>query len=250
MNISLYSIASSSSGNCYAVSDGETAILSDCGISLKRILSGLSSLGVPQIKALLITHAHGDHIKSAEAVIKNLNIPLYITKDALSESGLSVTGEVNIIAPETPFAVGGITVTPFSVSHDASAVAFTFETDSDKASFITDTGIITKAMLSHLKGSSGVIIEANHDVELLKSGSYPYFLKARIKGERGHLSNDDCAEACLYLLNEGTKSFMLAHLSSQNNTPETAYNTVNARLSQSGKTYTLKTAQKSVPCAL
>ncbi len=250
MNISLYSIASSSSGNCYAVSDGKTAILSDCGISLKRILSGLSSLDIPQIKALLITHAHGDHIKSAEAVIKSFNIPLYITKDALSESGLSFPGEVNIITPETPFAVGGITVTPFSVSHDASAVAFTFETDSDKASLITDTGIMSEAMLSHLKGSSGVIIEANHDVELLKSGSYPYFLKARIKGERGHLSNDDCAEACLYLLSEGTKSFMLAHLSSQNNTPETAYDTVNARLSRSGKTYTLKTAQKSVPCAL
>ena len=95
-----------------------------------------------------------------------------------------------------------------------------------------------------------MIIEANHDVSLLMSGSYPYFLKARIRGERGHLSNDDCAKACLSLLNEGTTSFMLAHLSSQNNTPEAAFGTVDAVLSGSGKKYTLKTALKNVPCAL
>lgn len=250
MNISLYSIASSSSGNCYAVSYGKTAILSDCGISLKKITAGLALLGIEKIDALLITHAHNDHIKSAGAVMKKYGVPLYITKAALDESALELQGEVNIITPETPFTVGEITVTPFSVSHDASAVAFSFTADADKASLITDTGIITEKMLSHLEGSSCVIIEANHDIELLKSGAYPYFLKARILGERGHLSNDDCARACLSLLNNGTKAFMLAHLSSQNNTPETAYAAVDALLSQSGKAYTLKTALKSVPCAL
>lgn len=250
MKLSLYSLSSSSSGNCYAVSDGETAILSDCGISLKRISSGLSELGITPPSALLISHAHSDHVKSAEAVIKKLQIPLYITKNALAESGLVPSGAVNIIEPEVPFSVGGITVTAFSVRHDASTVAFTFATDSDKASLITDTGIMTDGMLSHLKGSSSVIIEANHDVALLMNGSYPYFLKARIRGEHGHLSNDDCAKACLSLLNEGTTSFMLAHLSSQNNTPEAAFETVDALLSESGKKYTLKTALKNAPCAL
>mgnify|MGYP002517883140 FL=1 len=250
MKLSLYSISSSSSGNCYAVSSGETSILSDCGISLKKITSGLSELGVGSLGALLISHAHSDHIKCADAVMKKFGVPLYITKDALKESGLSFSGEVNIITPEVPFSVGNIKVTPFSVSHDASTVAFTFEAESDKASLITDTGVMTDGMLSHLKGSSSVIIEANHDVSLLMSGSYPYFLKARIKGERGHLSNDDCAKACLSLLNDGTTSFMLAHLSSQNNTPETAFGTVDAVLSRSGKKYTLKTALKNAPCAL
>ena len=245
MKISLYSISSSSSGNCYAVSNGETAILSDCGISLKRIESGLSKLGIGPVGALLISHAHSDHIKCAEAVMKKFGVPLYITGDTLRESGLSFSGEVNVITPEVPFSVCNIKVTPFLVSHDASTVAFTFESESDKASLITDTG-----MLSHIKGSSSVIIEANHDVSLLMSGSYPYFLKARIRGERGHLSNDDCAKACLSLLNEGTTAFMLAHLSSQNNTPEAAFGTVDAVLSGSGKKYTLKTALKNVPCAL
>lgn len=253
MKISLYSISSSSSGNCYAVSNGETAILSDCGISLKRIESGLSELGIGPVGALLISHAHSDHIKCAEAVMKKFGVPLYITGDTLRESGLSFSGEVNVITPEVPFSVGNIKVTPFLVSHDASTVAFTFESEldkADKASLITDTGIMTDGMLSHIKGSSSVIIEANHDVSLLMSGSYPYFLKARIRGEHGHLSNDDCAKACLSLLNEGTTSFMLAHLSSQNNTPEAAFGTVDAVLSGSGKKYTLKTALKNVPCAL
>ena len=250
MKISLYSISSSSSGNCYAVSSGETAILSDCGISLKRIESGLSALGIGPVGALLISHAHSDHIKCAEAVMKKFGVPLYITEDTLRESGISFSGEVNIITPEVPFSVGNIKVTPFSVSHDASTVAFTFESESDKASLITDTGIMTDGMLSHLMGSSSVIIEANHDVSLLMSGSYPYFLKARIRGERGHLSNYDCAKACLSLLNEGTTSFMLAHLSGQNNTPEAAFGTVDAVLSGSGKKYTLKTALKNAPCAL
>ena len=184
MKISLYSISSSSSGNCYAVSNGETAILSDCGISLKRIESGLSELGIGPVGALLISHAHSDHIKCAEAVMKKFGVPLYITGDTLRESGLSFSGEVNVITPEVPFSVGNIKVTPFLVSHDASTVAFTFESESDKASLITDTGIMTDGMLSHIKGSSSVIIEANHDVSLLMSSSYPYFLKARIPFKR------------------------------------------------------------------
>lgn len=251
MKISLTSLASSSSGNCSVIKYKDTLVLSDCGISLKRIKAGLSALGNIKPEALLITHAHSDHIKSAAAAIKYFDIPLYITEGAFGETCLEYSPKIHIIEPEKAFDIGKIHITPFTVSHDAaSSVAFSFETASDKASVITDTGFIDDRMLSHISGSSGIIIEANHDEEMLKNGPYPYFLKKRISGRYGHLSNSDCAKACLSLISSGTEKFMLAHLSEKNNTPEKAYSAVQASLASSGKKYILKTAHKSVPCVL
>lgn len=251
MKISLATLSSSSSGNCALIKYCDKAILSDCGISLKRIKASLSALGDIKPSAILITHAHSDHVKSAAAAIKYFEIPLYITEGAFMESGLEYSSKIHIIEPEKAFDIGKINVTPFSVSHDAaSSVAFSFETATDKASIITDTGFIDDKMLRYVSGSFSVIIEANHDEEMLKTGPYPYFLKKRISGNLGHLSNSACAMACFSLLSSGTEKFMLAHLSEKNNTPEKAYSTVQALLIQSGKKYTLKTAPKSVPCVL
>lgn len=251
MKISLATLSSSSSGNSSLIKYGDTAILSDCGISLKRIKDSLSALGDIKPSAILITHAHSDHIKSVAAAIKYFEIPLYITGGAFRESGLEYSSKIHIIEPEKAFDIGKINVTPFSVSHDAaSPVAFSFETAMDKASIITDTGYIDDKMLCRISGSSSVIIEANYDEEMLRTGPYPYFLKQRISGNSGHLSNSASAKACLSLLSSGTEKFMLAHLSEKNNTPEKAYGAVQSVLSSSGKNYILKTAPKSVPCVL
>lgn len=250
MKISLSSIASSSKGNCYIISAGSTVIMSDCGISIKKIEEGLSLLALPRPDALLLTHSHVDHIKSAKAVIKRFSLPTYITEQTFFEGGFPTREGFKTIVPGTPFTVGSIGITPFSLYHDAAAVGFIFETDDDKAALITDTGIVTEEMLSLVYGASSVIIEANHDTSMVMNGSYPEFLKKRILGGHGHLSNDDCAEACRCLLRHGTRSFLLAHLSQNNNTPEAAFTCVDSLLKESGGSYTLKTAYAAAPCTL
>lgn len=251
MKLSLASLASSSSGNCYVVFDEKTCILYDCGISFKRISEGLGALSLPTPQAILISHAHCDHVKSASMLIKKCNIPLYITEGAFAESGLEKSDAIHIIGHGQEFSVGSICITPFQTSHDASdAVAYSFRSGADKASVITDTGFISEDMLKRIFGSSSVIIEANHDPDMLKNGPYPYYLKKRIYGDEGHLSNAACAEACTFLYKNGTKSFMLAHLSEHCNTPEKAYDTVCGALKKCGEEFTLKIASKSTPCVL
>lgn len=251
MKLSLASLASSSSGNCYVVFDEKTCILYDCGISFKRISEGLGALSLPTPQAILISHAHSDHVKSASMLIKKYNIPLYITEGAFAEAGLTSSDMIHIIGHGQEFSVGSICISPFQTSHDASdAVAYTFSSESDKVSVITDTGFVSEDMLKSINGSSSVIIEANHDPDMLKNGPYPYHLKKRISGDKGHLSNPACAEACSLLYKSGTKSFMLAHLSEHCNTQELAYSAVYTALKKCGEEFTLKIALKSTPCVL
>lgn len=249
MNISLSSLASSSSGNCYHIASGDTGILSDCGISFKKIDTALQLLKLQKPNALLVTHSHSDHIKSVSAVIKNFSVPLYITETTLSSIKLDVpTDFINIIKPGIDFKIGSVSVTPITLSHDAPSVGFVFTTKDDKAAIITDTGVITDENLSVIKGARSVIIEANHDVSMVKNGPYPFFLKQRVLSDYGHLSNEACAAACQKLLSYGTNRFMLAHLSEKNNTPSKAFDAVNCVLANENSPYTLKTASAWEPC--
>lgn len=248
MSLSLFSIASGSKGNCYLIASGHTLLMSDCGISFKKAAEGLSALGFTRPDALLLTHSHTDHVRSAALIAKTYDIPVYLTAGTAGEVPSLSDLPLSYIAPGTPFTVGGITAEAFSVSHDtAEPVAYTYSDGGDKASVMTDTGIVTGEMEDKLRGSSSVIIESNHDEKMLKNGPYPPFLKARILGEYGHLENGCCARLCRLLSESGTSRFLLAHLSEHNNTPALARSATEAALSGA---YTLKIADSSTPLAL
>ena len=248
MSITLSTIASGSSGNSNLIVSGNTVIMSDCGISLKKALSGLYELGITKPDALLISHSHSDHVKGAALIAKKFNIPIYLTEETKKECTAIPDDCTIIIRPGESFNISGVNILPFSVSHDtASPVAFSFSDNDDKASVITDTGIMTEEMFNHIKGSKSIIIESNHDEKMLYEGPYPYFLKKRIAGNKGHMSNTLCASVCKSLAESGTEKFLLAHLSEHNNTEELARECTTEVLSATGLKYILKIAKKDLP---
>lgn len=239
MDIKMCSLSSGSNGNCVFISSGITRILVDAGISVKKIIEGLTEIGetIENIDAVLVTHEHIDHIKSIGPLARKYGISIYGTRGTLQEclNGRNKIGEVNPILlnsvkPDNTFVVGDILITPFRVSHDAcDPVAYTFKCGEKKLGMATDLGFFDKDIINHLSGSVFLYLESNHDTNMLEVGPYPYPLKQRIKSDLGHLSNEDCAKLLVHLCNDyDTKieHVILAHLSEENNFPELAYETV------------------------
>lgn len=241
MTVKLCSIASSSSGNCIYLGSDRTGFLVDGGISRKAILENLKNLGVPteSIKALLVTHEHSDHIKSIGALSRKLDIPIYAnakTWEAM-EASLGNIKSKNVIIFETgtEFQIEDVIIRPFHIPHDAvEPVGFSFIIGGVKLGFATDLGNFDRNVEKGLKDSDFVMLESNHDVEMLKAGSYPYFLKRRIMGEHGHLSNEAAGYAACELVNSGISQIMLGHLSRENNFPQLAYETVKGIMEEKG----------------
>jgi phosphoribosyl 1,2-cyclic phosphodiesterase len=211
----------------------ETAILVDAGISGKRIYEGLEKTATPreQLAALLITHEHADHIKSVRAVLKKEKaLKAYANAMTWNRIDAQVCEEQKAtFETGDAFPIGDITVKTFRVSHDAAEpVGFTFSAGGKQISIVTDTGCTNEEIISAIKEADILILEANHDVDMLRIGRYPWFLKQRILGEQGHLSNAAAGETILRLLSESRKErhVLLAHLSRENNFPEMAYQTV------------------------
>ena len=233
MTVRICSIASGSSGNCIYIGDDRTGFLVDAGISCKAILESLKNIGIcnSSIKALLVTHEHSDHIKSAGAISRKLNIPIYAnskTWEAM-ESSLGKIKSENIKIFETgeEFSMWDACIRPFNIPHDAiEPVGFSFNIKGAKLGIATDLGHFSHEVKDGLKDSDFVMLESNHDVEMLKAGSYPYFLKRRIMGDNGHLSNDAAGYAACELVDLGINKIMLGHLSRENNFPQLAYETV------------------------
>lgn len=221
------SLVSGSTGNCSLISDGKTAVLADCGIGIKRLEELLTSIGISpsSLSAILITHEHSDHIKGAGVVSKKYGLPVFATEGthcAMKNCGIS-DEYVKYISPDTDFEIGTIGIKPFSIPHDAAnPVGYSFFCGGSKLSLATDIGHMSDYLFENIKGSIAVILESNHDIDMLKNGRYPAFLKRRILGNFGHLSNKDASQTALRLLETGTKHIMLAHLSADNNTPKTA----------------------------
>lgn len=233
------SIASGSSGNCIYVGAEGHHILIDAGISRKRIVEGLRDIGVQpeQLDAIFVTHEHIDHIQGIPMMVKMFRVPVYATGGTLD--GIRGKDKKGIIRMEQLFQVyadqavqiGGMTVTPFRISHDAAEpVCYTVEAGRHKASVATDLGKYDEYIIRHLEGSELLLLEANHDISMLETGSYPYPLKCRILSELGHLSNDDSGKLLCRLLHERLRYIFLAHLSKENNYPDLAYETVKCRL--------------------
>lgn len=246
----LYSIASGSSGNCIYVGTKESGVLVDVGISMKRIRDGLAQEGfsLEAMKAILITHEHIDHVSGLGPVLRKVPIPVYATRqtiDAIWKKGNMAHIDVDLfheIEPEEEFQIGDMRVMPISISHDAAnPVCYTICGNNKKIGIATDTGCYTKNMVEHLKKCNSLLLEANHDINLLQVGKYPYALKMRILGEQGHLSNDTSARLLQELLHPGLQHVVLGHLSEENNFPELAYRTVSYELEQNEFWNTLNT---------
>ena len=221
----IVTFASGSSGNCSLVSEGKANILIDAGISMRRTVAALAQLGLtPQdLCGVLITHEHSDHISGLSMLIKHHDLSIFAPKplcEELCRVKPEIKNNLNYIPEDDKLFLGGVEVSCFRTMHDAAySVGYRFEGE-ETLGFATDTGSINDEL-----------IEANHDIAMLKNGAYPYFLKRRILAPTGHLSNDDSGILAEHLAKHGTKHIILGHLSRDNNTPELAYGTVSTAVS-------------------
>ena len=246
---------SSSSGNSVYIGDRGGGVLIDVGRSAKQTDLMLKNIGVDpaDIHGIFITHEHTDHINGLSVFAAKHNIPVYAapgTLLALRNKGVLNTKHIDIAVSSDEVAVGNISIKPFRTSHDCADGRGYIITGADGATRVavaTDTGIISPDLLSTLTGCKLVYIESNHDVAMLRTGHYPYTLQKRILSDKGHLSNDACADALCALVNKGSTHFVLAHLSKENNTPQLAFDTSTAMLSELGalnnRDYILKVAE-------
>lgn len=251
--LNFISLISGSSGNATYISDGKTNILIDCGTSGKKIEAALKSIDVSpeMLDAILITHEHSDHIKGAGVMARKYSLPIYATAPThrAMEIGNIEDSQRKLATPKQTFEIGSIAITPFSIPHDAAdPVGYTFMSGTESAALATDIGCITNDIKSAIYGCSKVILESNHDIEMLKVGPYPYPLKQRILSDIGHLSNESAALAALDLVNHGAEHIMLGHLSVHNNLPEIAimetFNILTDAGVKIGKDITLKVADR------
>jgi phosphoribosyl 1,2-cyclic phosphodiesterase len=226
MGLSFTLLASGSSGNSTLVSDGDTHILVDAGLSGRETARRLREHGLePEaISAIVISHEHGDHCRGVSPFVKKLDMPVFMTDGALSSSGMNLDSRKHRrIASGECFEVCGFSFTSFSVPHDsADPLGFVIEKDGIKLGIVLDLGYLSNLVVERLKDCDGIIMESNHDVQMLKVGPYPWALKQRVMSRRGHLSNDSVAQ---YLTNDfdgKAANVVLAHLSKNNNLPELA----------------------------
>ncbi len=234
MALKFCSFSSGSSGNCYFIQTETTAILVDAGISAKKIKEGLAQIGTEAgtLRGLLLTHEHSDHIKSASTLLKQLpQMELFANSETLEAANLEIPGEekVQLVKSNRAFKIGDIMVTALPVSHDAAnPVGYSFSSGSHQITIITDTGYIPGELFTEMGNADLLVLEANYDSDMLKIGRYPWFLKQRIAGDRGHLSNEAAGEALRQILAEHPKrrQVFLGHLSKENNFPDMAYQTV------------------------
>ena len=220
-----YTLASGSGGNCSLVRTEKEVLLFDVGISCRRIERSLDHLGLSlgEVSAVFITHEHADHISGLDALSRKCAAPIY----ASCGSARTLPERVIPFTAGDSFALESCTERSFATSHDAAEpVGYRIDGTDGSLGILTDTGYVTEAAADALLGVDMLLLEANHDVELLQSGPYPDFLKRRILGARGHLSNADAAEFAIRAVGGGANDIILAHISEENNTPELAEYTI------------------------
>lgn len=225
MAIEVQVLGSGSKGNTTLIKNDDTKILLDCGLGIRVILERLKAVGTSlnEISAVCITHEHTDHIVSASELGDAYNIPVYANK-LTAQAIKRRVGVKNVIEYSSGFGIGSIDVTPFSISHDAvSPVGYKFTDKDSSFLYATDLGYVNEDVMRLSKGADVVMLESNHDREMLINGRYPQYLKERILSDRGHLSNETCANTIQKMLEKGTKSFILGHISEENNLPELAF---------------------------
>ena len=251
--LTLTTLASGSSGNCTLVSGGGTHLLIDAGISARRITTCLRALGVEPaaLAAVLITHEHSDHVSGLATLTKQLRVPVFTSPGTGRQLCYRIAALEDVLTPVEPgtaFLVGGLTVSSFPTLHDAAQpMGFSVTDGARKAALVTDLGVVTEAVLGGIQGADLLVVEANHDVEWVQSGPYPYYLKSRILGELGHLSNEAGGALARRAAEAGAHTIVLAHLSHENNTPERALVAAEAALSCCAAGIKVAVAPRSEP---
>ncbi len=233
------SLYSGSSGNCQFIKTEKIKILVDAGLSGKKIEQSLKSIdeNPADIKAIFVTHEHIDHIQGVGVLSRRYNIPVYANCDTWGamETKIGKMKEENIKVLDKEISLGDLSIIPFDVSHDAvKPVGYNIICKNKKISLLTDTGCVNSSIKHNIKDSQLLLMETNHDIELLKVGSYPWPLKKRIMSDYGHLSNETAAYLLSEVLTKGNETVLLAHLSKENNFPELAYKTVSDILIDEG----------------
>ncbi len=230
--INFYPLYSGSKGNCLLIKSEDTNILIDVGVSFKKIKEALFNLNltIDDIDAIFITHEHKDHCSAVPQILKNTDINIYATSGTIE--GMNFPGDNYVTIDNlSNIMIEDLKISYFPTSHDCiMPCGYIIEGDNTKLSISTDLGVMTNEILSKLENSDLVYIEANHDVNMLKVGPYPYMLKMRVLGDKGHLSNEASAKAICHLAKNGVRNFVLAHLSKENNMPEIALETVISEL--------------------
>ncbi len=260
----LCSIASGSSGNCIYVGSGATHLLVDTGISGKRVEAGLNSLELTgrDIDGILITHEHSDHISGLGVLSRKYNIPIFATRGtikAILKGGGKNAPDAelfNEIEADSKIIIKDLTVNPMRISHDsAEPVAYRIGYGKKKVAICTDLGVYNDYTVECLKGVNALLLEANHDVNMLQVGPYPYYLKQRVLGDRGHLSNENSGRLLNRILHDNLETIVLGHLSKENNMPELAYEAVRMEITMGdcpyrAEDFRLMVAERSEPSAV
>lgn len=244
MSLRMMTIASGSSGNCIYIGSDETNILIDTGISMKRINEGLKGIGLTgaDIDAVFVTHEHSDHIGGLGVFMRKYKMPVFSAAGTIEEIKTyknigKIPSEVAFcpITPDVSFDFRDLTIDPMSVSHDA-ACPLAYRVNAHKggsAAVVTDLGFYHTGLVDRLQGLDAMVLESNHDLRMLEVGPYPYYLKRRIAGDYGHLSNETCGRLLDEILHKDVKKVLLGHLSKENNMPPLALETVKTELEMS-----------------
>jgi phosphoribosyl 1,2-cyclic phosphodiesterase len=224
MSVFIASLNSGSNGNCYYVGNENEAVLVDAGISCRETEKRMKRCGLnmEHVKAVFISHEHSDHIRGVETLVKKYQLPVYITEATLNNSRLSPPKElIRTFTENQTIAIGQLQVTPFPKSHDAAdPYSFMIEHDGIKTGVITDIGYNCEQVIHYFSQCHAVFLEANYDEQMLEEGGYPFYLKKRIRSNKGHLSNDQSLELFQKHRAPHLKLLLLSHLSKQNNSPE------------------------------
>lgn len=239
-----FSLGSGSSGNCYFLGSKKYGILIDAGINIRSILKTLTEFGssISQVRGILVTHDHADHIKTVAYIAKKYNIPIYATESVFAGINRSrytqhTLDKINmrVIRKGEPFLIEDFLIEAFDVPHD-SIDNNGYKIDFAGQCFVlaTDIGRITNTIENYATMANHLVFEANYDLEMLKNGSYPYRLKQRITSGMGHLGNHEAADFLAKIYNRNHKNIWLCHLSKDNNTPEIALNTISQKLTERG----------------
>ena len=222
-NLAVCVLASGSKGNAIYVSDGLTAILIDAGLSATEIKRRLKSRGLnpKDLNAILVTHEHSDHVQAVGVLSRQLKLPVYLSRNIEKKVSMGSVHEIRTFNSGSTFQIENLAVNPFAVSHDAvDPVGFTIGQNGSRIGVATDLGTVTPYLKENLKHCHLLILEANHDQEMLINGPYPWYLKRRIQSHSGHLSNGQSKRLLMELQHKGLAHVIMAHLSQTNNTPQ------------------------------
>lgn len=216
------SLGSGSKGNATLVSNGEVTVMVDCGFTVKEVLKRLPRINLEpeQIDGILVTHEHQDHISGVGALSRKFSIPVWATRGSLLSGKCGNLPECNIIEGFSPFSIGSLNITPLSVPHDArEPCQFLFTQEQVRLAILTDLGCFTPKIIEQLTPCHGILLECNHDEDMLWNGPYPDRLKQRVAGRMGHMSNRQAIELLQQMDLDVLQLVIATHLSEQNNCP-------------------------------